>query len=55
MQESYSRGGGTLTAVGCYTLRGRSLYGFGVIRGDFCGSEGAVARGADWHSDAGKK
>ena len=28
---------------------------FGVKSGDLCGSEDAVARGADWHSDADKK
>ena len=25
---------------------------FGVKRGDLCGSEVAVAQGADWHSEA---
>ncbi len=28
---------------------------FGVKSGDLCGSEDAVAQGADWHSDAGGK
>jgi hypothetical protein len=28
---------------------------FGVKCGDLCGSEGVVARGADWHSDAKQK
>ena len=44
-----------MVAVGYYTLRGRCVYVFGVKSGDLCGSEGAVARGADWHSDAGRK
>lgn len=42
-----------MTAVGCYTLWGHCVCVFGVKRGDLCGSEGIVARGPDWHSDAG--
>jgi hypothetical protein len=45
-------GEGSVVAVDFYTLRGRSLYVFGVKSGDLCGSEGAVARTADWHSGA---
>ena len=44
-----------MVAVGCYALRGHSVCVFGVKCGDFCGSEGAVALGAVWHSDAGRK
>lgn len=44
-----------MVAVGYYTLRGRCVCVFGVKSGDLCGSEGVVARGADWHSDAGRK
>lgn len=43
-----------MAAVGYYTLRGRCVCVFGVKCSDLCGSEGAVAREADWHSDAGK-
>ena len=46
---------GFVTAVGCYTLRGRCVCVFGVKCGDLCGSEAVVAQGADWHSDAGRK
>ena len=42
-----------MATVGYYTLRGRCVYVLGVKCGDLCGSEGAVAEGADWHSDAG--
>ena len=31
------------------------MWVFGVKSGDLCGSEGVVARGADWHSDPGRK
>ena len=40
-----------MAAVGCHTLRRRCVCVFGVICGDLCGSEDAVARGANWHSD----
>lgn len=42
-------------SLGCYTLQGRCVCVFGVKCGDLCGSEVAVAQGADWHSDAGGK
>jgi hypothetical protein len=42
-----------VASVGCYTRVGRCVCVFGVKCGDLCGSEGRVARGADWHSDAG--
>lgn len=42
-----------MAAVGCYTLLGRCVCVSGVNCGDLCGSEAAVAQGADWHSDAG--
>lgn len=44
-----------MAAVGCYTQQGRCVCVFGVKSGDLCGSEGAVARAADWHSGAGLK
>lgn len=44
-----------MAAVGCYTLRGRCVCVFGVKSGDLCASEGVVARGAGWHSEAGAK
>lgn len=44
-----------MVAVGGYTLLGRCVCVFGVKSGDLCGSEDDVVRGADWHSDAGKK
>lgn len=43
-----------MAAVGRYTLRRRCVCVFGVKSGDLYGSEGAVAQGVDWHSDAGK-
>ena len=42
-----------VAVIGCYTLQGRCVCVFGVKCGDLYGSERAVARGADWHSDAG--
>ena len=44
-----------MVAVGCYALRGHSVCVFGVKCGGLYGSEGAVAHGAEWNSDADKK
>jgi hypothetical protein len=44
-----------VAAVSCYTLRGRCVCVFGVKCCDLCGSEDAVAQGADWHSGATEK
>ena len=41
-----------MAAVDCYTRVGRCVCDFSVKCGDMYGSEGTVAQGADWHSDA---
>jgi len=52
VQQALSGGEGSAAAVSRYTLRGRFVCGFGVKCGDLCDSEDAVAKGADWHSEA---